>query len=472
LNKLKELQAKLQKAVETMKAMKVAVADATEKEVEADIEIAQKAYDTAHAEVKSISDELTEAIKEAEEQKNVDLLLAKAADFKKVVIPDEAALAGKKVDDVKVFDNTSQEKHEHLQGEAFFNFMKNGERNMKDQELNILTPKSAAIRDIGNKQGGGFQAVIPHSLLRRMLPGMPFGGKALPMASTDNDAAGGRANLVWPDYGNQILQLPFDEPSLYMRVNKKTTVGGSLVETKLEQDDSNEFGGIAVEWTDEKSDAPDTEIDFERVTINCYPLKAYTSFTKTLLMRSRLPFENELVSKLRAALIAKFDQAIMSGSGVAQPLGITVMAGIRTVGRQTNLQVVYDDLINLEHEVKAAHRNGAGFIMADLVLKYLKKQKDTNGDPLFSNSVGSGPYDRLDNHPYFISHNCSALGTVGDIIFGNLMNYWFVLEEEVAIARSEHAEFKKGAIAYRVDGLAGGQPMFERAFSILVGQGS
>jgi len=296
--------------------------------------------------------------------------------------------------------------------------------------------------------------------------------KALPMTSHDNDAAGGRANLLYPQYGTQINQLPSENPSLFDRVTKKPVVGGTLIETRLKQDDANEFGGVEVQWTDEEADAPNTEMEIERITINCHPVKAYTSATRTLLSRDRFGIEAEIVDKFRKALGAKFDQAIMHGSGNKQPLGIRLFDEVRRVNRATAGKVAYADLNALKHAVLPHHRNGATWAMSDTVLEQLEGAKDTLGRPLFSMSVGSGPLDRMLNYPWFVTSRCSSVGTSGDILYGNLLNYWFAIEEEVVIARSEHAEFKKGGIAWRLDALAGGRPMYGRAFAILTGAGA
>ncbi|MBD3173840.1 MAG: phage major capsid protein [Armatimonadia bacterium] len=472
---LKQLREALEKSVAKLETVSGMLADAEKSGDEAGLATATKAYEQAVAERDGLTTKLEKAISEAKAERKTKSLLGEVDSLTKAVPPPGADLSGTEPDagdqgeqpiEKRLAAEATDRKRKELEKrELFFQFMSAGGKGMGGQALEALRPTTRELLVDDTPQ-----AVIPKSIVAGMFPGLV--GKALPMTSLDDDDSGGRANLVYPDYGTQILQLPPDEPSLFLRVSKHTTVGGSLVEARLQQDDDNEFGGVAVQWTDEATDAPDTEMEIEKITITCHPLKAYTAITKVLLSRDRYDFERQLVDKLRKALTAKFDHANMHGTGVKMPLGIRVMDGIRTVTRQTASTVTYDDLVGLKHAVKPQHRGGATFAIADGVEEALEGTKDTTGRPLFTANTGAGPYNRLANVPYFVSHQCSAIGTAGDIVFGNLLHYWFVLEQEIAVARSEHAEFKKGGIAYRVDALAGGRPMFERAFAILAGAGS
>jgi HK97 family phage major capsid protein len=481
---LKGLQGLCKKAQGELETIKGQVESASAKGEEGKDEhaTALRAYESKKLELKGLMDQLESAVEEAKQNKRLGDLMGDAEAMTKAVPPDGTNLSGGQGDDGSGGSGTEDayekmlkkikaeaqdyQRKEMDKEELFFKFVQSGTKGMGDRALDVLQPSNKDL----SKNSEGPVAVIPGRIMDKMFPGLFR--KALPMTSHDTDIQGGRANLLYPDYGTQILQLPSEEPSLFMRVTKKPVTGGSLVETRLVQDDENEFGGVEVEWTDEETDAPDTEMEVERITINCHPLKAYTSFTKVLLGRSRWDFEGELVDKLRKAMTAKFDYAIMHGTGVKMPLGIRMADGIRTTARGTAGAVAYADLNFMKHAVLPHHRSGATWFMDDTVLQALEGTVDTLGRPIFSQSVGSGPLDRMLNYPWFVNTRCSSIGNPGDIIFGNLQHYWFCIEEEIVIARSEHAEFKKGGIAYRIDALAGGRPMFERAFDILVGAGS
>lgn len=478
---LKEMMAKLKELREKMKTIRGQIDSAKNDE---ERQTFQKAFDGVRSEFTDLSAKVQHEVELAKEDKAATDAIAAAEELTKTDVRNKGLGNASDVDNSRthVPGNTNgtdngavpvdRQKEIREKEDIFFKFVGGGlSGTLSDREFDALQPRNKELlRSIESKQ----VVTVPRRVMARIFPGLlsefgQFSEKALPMTSGDNDAAGGRANLLIPEYGRELRQLPTSEPSFFLRVTKKPVIGGTLIETRLKQDDANEFGGVEVAWTDEEDDAPDTEMEIERVTINCHPAKAYTSFTRTLMLRDRFSLETELVSKLRKAFMALCDRAIVSGTGVKQPIGIRILDGVRTVARLVADTVSYDDFVNVEHAVLPEHRIGATFAVSDSVLKACKKIKDTTGRPIFSATTGSGPYDRLDNWPYFGATRCSAIGTSGDVMFGDFLNYWLAIEEEIVIARSEHAEFKKGGIAIRADALIGGRPMYERAFAILVG---
>ena len=112
-------------------------------------------------------------------------------------------------------------------------------------------------------------------------------------------------------------------------------------------------------------------------------------------------------------------------------------------------------------------RNGR-YVNDDTVEKYLKQTLDTLNRPIYTNDVNSNFKDRLAGYPYTPhKYGSLALGTRGDVIFGDWSSYAFAMEEEIAIARSEHAEFKKGRIVYRMICYVGGKPIYPQHFAVL-----
>lgn len=473
---IKQLMEELKKQTAKIDVCKGMVDDAESKGVEEEIKTATKALDTALAEQTQIADKLEKAIEDDKRQNRVKSILDSGGSLIKAIPPQGASLSGnddgngnggdgdgdqlgKRQKALDLEFRTMREK-ELEQCDLFVKFFQTDGKGMSDNELDALQPKSKTLRE----EAGTVCAVIPKSMMAKMLN--PY-AKALPMLSTDDDLAGGRANLLYPEYGTQINQLPSEEPSLFMRVTKKFVTGGKLVEPRLKQDDANEFGGVIVTRSDEGADATDTEMEMERVEFECFPMHAYTTLTRELQKRDRYGIESELTDKFGKALRAAFDSEIMHGTGTKQCLGIR-NASPRTTNRQTLNQIEYQDLVNMLHAIQPYHRPGATWMLDDTVLQALRGITDTLGRPVFSQSVGSGPTDRLLNYPWFVSTRLSTLGTPGDCVFGNLLHYWFCIEEEIVISKSEHAEFKKGLIAYRLDALTGGKPMFDRAFDVLI----
>ena len=85
-----------------------------------------------------------------------------------------------------------------------------------------------------------------------------------------------------------------------------------------------------------------------------------------------------LVTRLFATRIARL-QAVhwISGTGVAQPLG--ALTGRTPVQNAANTGTTFEDLIEAEHALDPAYRDGARWVMHDSTLKVLKKIKDGSG---------------------------------------------------------------------------------------------
>jgi len=309
----------------------------------------------------------------------------------------------------------------------------------------------------------GLPWVVPAELERAMQA-------AKTMLSTDAVGGGGSgaAALFTTQFIPQLQMLAFDVPNILDRVAITPASNGSIQWPKLVQTDSNELGGVVVEWLDEGAPKPETEPEFESISINTHEVSAYTEISETLLRRSAIGLEALLAQLFRAAVRLEIDRTIVSGTGTGQPLGITQDATVRTVARAAAGAVGDADLVNLKHAVKPQHRAGASFVVADSVEQALELSVDTLGRPLFRASMANGPYDRLVGYPYDVGTNSPALGTAGDVIFGNLrVGYMLGVEAEVVVARSEHFRFRNNLVAFKVHAHVGGRPIQGRAISIL-----
>jgi HK97 family phage major capsid protein len=93
-----------------------------------------------------------------------------------------------------------------------------------------------------------------------------------------------------------------------------------------------------------------------------------------------------------------------------------------------------------------------------------------DGRPLFSNTVASGPYDRLLGYPYVVTVDCNAaFGSEGDIVFGNWSHYTIALEEDVVFATDDGkgSGFTSNTTYVKAYASVGGLPLEPDAFSVL-----
>jgi HK97 family phage major capsid protein len=167
------------------------------------------------------------------------------------------------------------------------------------------------------------------------------------------------------------------------------------------------------------------------------------------------------------ALAYAVEAAIIRGSGIEMPLGILNSGATITVAEdsgQTAATISYSNVLKMwNRTIASARQNGTWIVNpdADLMLQQLVHHGSA-GDVAASASVWSPPSSFAPNgslfgRPIVYSESCSSLGTVGDIIFGDLSAYLTavkMLRQDISI----HLWFDFDITAYRFVLRIGGQP--------------
>jgi len=467
---LKKLRAALKAARDAMmaasEAVKAAPDDDARTKAQEEFDGAKATFDQAHADLKS-------AIELAEQDKAASDLMMRADGLTTVDPPTDGDGLGDSVDDSKSHvpgqakDHGAEDKAERV---IFAKFMR--KKSLSDREIDRMTPKSDKLRD--RVDDAATACKMPTSLWLRAC-GFDVNDKSLPMLSSDDLAGGGRSYLSWPDYGTELQILPPENPNIFDRVRREMVTGSVYKEPHVDQD-SDEYGGVAVSRNTEGSTANETEVDIKQLTVTCYPLDCYTEMSNILLRRDRVGLEAKVLDLFGMAFRRRVNWEVLHGTGDtgSMCLGIRQSDDVNTVARQVASQVSYTDLVNLIYAIRASVRIGASFSIGDSVAKYLQLQKsgDTEDDrPLFAASTRDGIFDRLCGQPWFTGTDASTIGTNGDVVFGQWLQYLLAVEMEAVISRSPHYKFKNGVTAYRLDALVGGKPRQPKAFSVLVGTG-
>jgi HK97 family phage major capsid protein len=112
------------------------------------------------------------------------------------------------------------------------------------------------------------------------------------------------------------------------------------------------------------------------------------------------------------------------GTGNSMPEGIVTGSVMgKTAASATAIGAT--ELIDLIHSVDRAYRNGAAFMMHDLVLAYLRKvQAATSGEFIFGPGLNGEP-DRIHGYPVVINNDMDSTvaATKKTVLFGQLSKY-------------------------------------------------
>lgn len=456
--------------------------------------LAKKKSEQDEAKAKTITDAI------AAKRSEIDNLKAHAQELRDQIeleneiagltVPDAPDLAGKSVTGgragdarqgagAKVYPVRDQVKDEMAKRAFFLTYVQKGESALEGEAFNaisaeakdsryanydapnaVIVPKHISAEILNPRGKQVFSAGLTADLMAR-------GKVILSTDATGGSTDSGANDLVPPDFRPELLKEEVYEPMLYDRVRVVQAMRGSFTYPMLDQDQGN-HGGVAFTWkSTEGADKVETEPVFKDFVGSTHELSGWTEASLIMLRRSGIGLEQELVNLFRDAAKFEFSKMIHNGSGTNRPRGIIQKSGVLTVNRAVANQVSWGDLAKLEYALTKGRRRGGMFIEDDTVERYLKETVDGQGRPLFTADTANGPRNRQAGYDYLTHEFTPALGTKGDVIFGNPRAYFFGVEEDIAIARSEHAEFKKGRVVFRMIAHVGGDTPFPKAFALL-----
>lgn len=118
-----------------------------------------------------------------------------------------------------------------------------------------------------------------------------------------------------------------------------------------------------------------------------------------------------------------------TGTGASQPNGVVTASAQGKVGLTgQTATVIYADLVDLEHSVDPAYRNGARWMFHDSTLKALKKIVDGSARPLWApgltSSFANAAPDTILGYPYIINQDMPVMAAnAKSIVFGDFSKY-------------------------------------------------
>lgn len=450
---LKDLEA-AQKGMDDKRASLSALVDSKSAKPE-DVTAADAAFKTAREAVEKLTEQVEKAVEEAKSAERTAAATKAAREMTVVDVQGKALVAAVAVD---------HQKEDQAELDIFARYCSKGRAGLSPLEIERVKPSVDSAFKSEDAQMG---IRMPRRLVSKILG--PVFSKAVPMLSTAN-ADGGYT--FQSEFRAMLLQLASEGPTLMPRVTTIPTRSGTVLIPRLNSSDANEFGGVAVGWTAEGGQKPETQPTFEQVSITAAELSAYTEVSHRLLSRSALDLETILAALFRGSIYDAVENAMVNGSGVAQPLGVVNTAGIHVVGRQQAGQVNWQDLVKLKYALKPYHRRNAFFVVNDDVARDLELKVDSQNRPLFTASTANGIYDRLVGFPWVTNTRLPALGMEGDIIFMDPVQYYLVMEEDVVVKRSDDFKFRNNLAAFAVFIAVGGQDVQPRTVSVLSGPNS
>lgn len=225
--------------------------------------------------------------------------------------------------------------------------------------------------------------------------------------------------------------------------------------------------GISGGWLEEDGtsaeDAGGDNLQFSRIEIRAEKSYAEPWITNEMLEDSQYDLEADLTEEAGITFGEVEGIAFVSGNGVGRPRGIASHTAVANAS-YTWGSVGYiasgaagafatsapsDQLIDLQHALKAQYRAGAAFVMADSTLATIRQFKDSSGAYYMwqpDTTLGFG--GRLLGTPVVIDDNVAAVAANSiSVLYGNFRRAYTIVDRRgVAVIRDNIT--KKGVTKY------------------------
>jgi HK97 family phage major capsid protein len=261
-----------------------------------------------------------------------------------------------------------------------------------------------------------------------------------------------RPRAIVVPMGSATLQIPFLDI---------TTVQSAGV--------SPFFGGVQMYWTAEAQTRTETEPQFKQMELKAWELSGYSVSSNVLLQDSVLGLEKFLMN-LFALAIGWFEEyAFLQGNGVGKPQGILSANASVVVNRAGANLVQFADVATMWSKLLPSSWGRAIWTFSPSVVPQLLQLKDGANRAIFI-SLDQGatktPNWNLLGRPAFPTEKVPALGTKGDLMLIDPGFYVIGDRMSLEIAASEHVNFLKNQMTWRVVERIDGQPWLDKPVTL------
>lgn len=432
MDTIKQLTEQLKKARAEMKTLRDAIQEAEGDEAVAK---ASEAFEAKRDEAMNLKAKLDDAIAEEEQEKALDASI-NAGDAAKPRTKKQAALGGT---DAQPRD---QYKEMREKEQCFVKYMEGGRSSMSPREYEAIKADDSQTR---SEQSTG-AVKLPRALTLSMFGlkwalGVGYSkseiAAILKQSTMTSDVANLGGDTVPEDFRLPMLSVPTEAAHILPRATVVPAPTGEVTYPKALQTDNNEYGGMTGSWIGEAGLKPKTDTQFEQVKIQTHEFAMHTQISHRLLSRSAVAMEQWVATTGRNVAMDAMDKAFINGDGNGKPLGILQTNGIRNVGRQVAGTVGRTDLLNLKYALKPYHRANGTYLMEDGVLQKFEELEDNEGRPLFTANTATGVFERLAGFPFITNTRQPTLGSVGDLCFVDLSQYYVAMEQDIMVKRSD-----------------------------------
>ena len=299
-------------------------------------------------------------------------------------------------------------------------------------------------------------------------------------------------------YGNYLVPVEF--PSMIIEAAIRNSpvlsqiwrmpMNASIVQLpRLTQSDGSYFGGVTFNeiggntWeageignTAEGQKITAKKAAIERLVLLAKKVTAGVILTDEIIQDSVINIVNYMTGLLLRAWQYRLEYYVIQGNGTSQPLGIindpAVIAS--AVPRALAGNLSYADIIKLDGELDEIFSGQEFWLLRKKTLANLRSKVDDVKQPIVRETWGERMgtptlFPSMLAHPYHVTKNCPALGSIGDLLIANLGMYIMGIRSDMRIDISDAPRFEYDETNVRFVARLDGRPGTSFAFKMLKG---
>lgn len=352
-------------------------------------------------------------------------------------------------------DDKSNEDKSDSEGKA--------EENAEDLKDDPNKDESRKFRSLGEQMMAVYRASTPAGRIDARLTTRSASG-----LNETNPSDGGF--LVQKDFVNDLLKRTYETGILASKVKKiplTTNANGIKINAIDETSRANgsRWGGIQTYWESEAEQLTGSKPKFRTMDLSLKKLTGLCYVTDELL-QDAAALENVIREGFAEEFGFKIDDAILSGTGAGQPLGILNSGSLVKVEKESNQteKITVENLVKMWSRLWSRSRaNSVWYINPEIEpLLYTLKVGDR---PVYipAGGLSDTPYATLFGRPVMPLEQCSAVGDVGDIILADFGQYLLIDKGGINATSSIHVRFLYDENVFRFIYRVDGQPIWNKA---------
>ena len=233
------------------------------------------------------------------------------------------------------------------------------------------------------------------------------------------------------------------------------------------------FGGVQMYWAAEGATVAASKPQFREMKLDLEKMMGFAYCTDEMLQDAAF-----MTGFIGNAFVLAADrlltESVISGDGVGKPLGLLNSGAMLTVNKEANQAAgtfLGANAIKMQARCMPRNRDRLVWLMHPDVeeqLPYLAIQSGEAAKFLWNPEGGLGNFDtqRVLNKPVLFEDSCSALGTKGDVMLVDPMQYILLTKGTAKQDWSIHVEFLTDQNCFRMVYRCNGAPKISKPLTI------